>query len=65
MSSLVYAHTQLVKAGVDADLHIWEGMWHGFFGDVDLPESKEMFDVVANFFSSRVGKSRKREIRDR
>jgi acetyl esterase/lipase len=30
MSEAVYTHTQLVKAGVEADLHIWEGMWHCF-----------------------------------
>ena len=50
LSAAVYTHTRLVKAGVDADLHVWDGMWHGFFFDVDLPESKEAYDVVARFF---------------
>lgn len=51
MSSTVHSHTQFVKAGVDAHLHIWEGMWHGFFYDVALPESKEALSVVAKFFT--------------
>ena len=54
-SSVIYAHTQLVKAGVYAELHVWEGMGHGFFGDVDMPESKEMYDVTARFFNAHLG----------
>jgi epsilon-lactone hydrolase len=50
LSSVVYTHSQLVKAGVDADLHIWEGMWHGFINDIDLPEAKEALEVIRRFF---------------
>jgi len=56
-SAAVYTHTQLVKAGVDADLHVWEGMWHGFIYDVSLPESQEAYDVIVKFFSLHLGKS--------
>lgn len=56
LSETVYTHTQLIKAGVDADLHVWEGMWHCFFFDVDLPESKEVFDVVSKFFDRTLGR---------
>jgi HTH-like domain len=31
---------------VDADLHVWEGMFHGFFYNVDVPESRDCFDVI-------------------
>ena len=51
-SSVIVAHTHLVKAGVYAELHVWEGMGHGFFMDVDIPESKEMYDVTAKFFNT-------------
>jgi epsilon-lactone hydrolase len=54
-SSAVYSHTQLVKAGVDADLHVWEGMWHGFIYDPDQPESKEAYDVIVKFFMRHLG----------
>lgn len=55
MSAVIDQHNQLVKAGVDADLHLWDGMWHAFFMDVDLPESREAFDVIAKFFDRHLG----------
>ena len=55
-SGVIYAHTQLVKVGVDTELHVWEGMWHAFFIDVDIPESKEMYEVTARFFNTHLGK---------
>lgn len=55
LSSVVQSHAQLIKAGAEAYLHIWEGLWHGFMYDVDLPESKELFDVVVRFFSRHLG----------
>ena len=56
-SGLFHIHRQLVKAGVEAQLQVWEGMWHGFNLDVDLPESKEMYEVTAKFFAAHLGKS--------
>lgn len=50
MSSAVYTHSQLVKAGVDAELHVWEGLFHGFFYNADVPESKDCFNVILKFF---------------
>lgn len=50
LSSAVDTHRELVKAGVDAELHVWDGLGHAFFYDIDLPESREAFQVMANFF---------------
>jgi monoterpene epsilon-lactone hydrolase len=55
LSNAVYTHTQLVKLGVDADLHVWEGMFHGFFYNPDVAESRESYDVIVNFFAKRLG----------
>src|SRR5690349_780082 len=56
LSPAVYTHTQLVKLGVDAQLHVWEAMVHGFFGiHPELPESREAWDVIVKFFDSRLG----------
>jgi monoterpene epsilon-lactone hydrolase len=55
MSSLVAAHSHLVSLGVKADLHVWEGMPHGFFFESDLPESREVYDVVVRFFREHLG----------
>ena len=56
LSNAVYTHTQLVKNGVDATLHVWEGMFHGFFYNPDVPESRECYDVIVRFFAGRLGK---------
>lgn len=50
MSAAINTHRELVKAGVDADLHMWDGLGHAFFYDIGLPESKEAFAVMATFF---------------
>jgi len=55
MSSALYTHSQLVKLGVDADLHVWEGLFHGFFYNPDVPESREAYDVIVKFFDKRLG----------
>jgi acetyl esterase/lipase len=55
LSSVVYVHSQLIKAGVDADLHVWDGLWHGFHYDVELPESREVFAITAKFFDKHLG----------
>jgi acetyl esterase/lipase len=57
LSNAVYTHAQLVKQGVEADLHVWEGMFHGFFYNADVPESRDCFDVIVRFFDSRLGKT--------
>jgi acetyl esterase/lipase len=56
MSSAVYTHAQLVKQGVDADLHVWEGMFHGFFYNTDVPESRDCYDVIVKFFQKNLGR---------
>jgi monoterpene epsilon-lactone hydrolase len=56
LSNAVYTHAQLVKHGIDADLHVWEGMFHGFFYNPDVPESRECYDVIVRFFAERLGK---------
>jgi acetyl esterase/lipase len=49
-SGAIYTHEQLVKLGVDAELHIWEGLFHGFFYNADVPESRDAFNVMIKFF---------------
>jgi len=56
MSSAAHAQNQLVKAGVETELHVWDGMFHGFFYNPDVPESREAYDVMVNFFRKHLGK---------
>lgn len=55
LSAALYTHEQLVKAGVDTELHVWEGLFHGFFYNVDVPESKDAFNVMVKFFDRHLG----------
>ena len=50
LSSVVQTHSQLVAQGVQADLHIWEGLDHVFYFNGELRESREVYQVVAQFF---------------
>lgn len=56
LSSVVQTHAVLVSQGVDAELHIWEGLGHGFFFDLDLPQSREVYAVTVKFFDEHLGK---------
>jgi monoterpene epsilon-lactone hydrolase len=55
LSTAVNTHRELVKAGVDAELHAWDGFIHGWFYNLDIPESREVFDVMAHFFGKHLG----------
>lgn len=55
LSSVVVTHAQLVRLDVKADLHIWEGLDHAFFFEPDLPESREVYDVIVHFFEENLG----------
>jgi monoterpene epsilon-lactone hydrolase len=50
MSGTLYTNTQLVKLGVPTELHVWEGLFHGFFYNADVPESRDAFNVMIKFF---------------
>jgi acetyl esterase/lipase len=56
LSSAVYTHSRLVKAGAAAELHVWEGLFHGFFYNPDVPESRDAYDVIVKFFDHHLGK---------
>jgi acetyl esterase/lipase len=57
MSPVITTHQTLTRLGVDAELHVWDGLQHSFFTNIDLPESKEYFDVVARFFDKHLGRN--------
>lgn len=50
LSSAVYSHSRLVRMGVEAELHVWEGLFHGFFYNPDVPESQDCYRVIIGFF---------------
>lgn len=52
LSSAAYTHSVLVAEGVEAELHVWEGLGHGFFYDTGLPESRAAYGVIVRFFDT-------------
>jgi acetyl esterase/lipase len=61
LSPALYTHAQLVKAGVDADLHVWEAATHCSFaqplGDPDFPETRDAWNVIVRFFDRHLGRA--------
>ena len=55
MSSEIQSQRLLANAGIDAELHVWDGMWHSFFSDPEMPESKEAYAVMVHFFDRHLG----------
>jgi epsilon-lactone hydrolase len=51
LSQTVLLHRKLRNAGIQADLNVFEGMWHVFWGNPDLRESREAMTELANFFN--------------
>ncbi|WP_337187929.1 alpha/beta hydrolase [Phenylobacterium sp.] len=57
MSSSVHAHIQLLKAGADARLHLWDGLEHCFTYNPQPPESLEAFDLMIRFFDAQMDRT--------
>ncbi len=56
MSSVLQSERLLSAAGVETELHVWDGMWHSFFSDPEMPESKEAYAVMLRFFDRHLGR---------
>ncbi len=57
MSNAVMTHTNLLLAGVEADLFIQEGLGHGhFFLFPGTPEAETAHRVIWNFFDNHLGR---------
>lgn len=55
-SSLTAMHRRLRELGVDAELFLFDGLWHAFFVYPALPESRETYGIIGRFFDSRLGR---------
>lgn len=48
-------HRAFLRAGVDAQLVVFEGLPHAFWNDQRLPETKEANEIMASFFTKHLG----------
>jgi monoterpene epsilon-lactone hydrolase len=44
------------RAGVAADLNVYEGMSHAQFGGPESPEAREIFQNIGRFFDRRLAR---------
>jgi len=54
-SGAYYSDLQLTKAGVDSELHVFDGLWHGAYMHPELPENREAEQIVVEFFNKHLG----------
>lgn len=55
LSGTTILHRAFLRAGVDAQLMVFEALPHAFWNNARLPESKEMQQISATFFDRRLG----------
>jgi hypothetical protein len=57
INKLADAHRKLRRAGVEAELQVYEGMSHAQYNfEAHAPETKEVFTEIARFFDKHLGK---------
>jgi epsilon-lactone hydrolase len=58
LSGTAILHRAFLRAGVDAQLAVFEALNHGFWYDANLPESKEADEMIARFLDAHLATSR-------
>jgi len=56
LSNTVNLHRAFVHAGVNAQLVVFDGVWHAFWNEWNLPESQEAHHLMADFFNRELGR---------
>jgi monoterpene epsilon-lactone hydrolase len=56
LSGTTILHRAYLRAGVDAQLVVFEALPHAFWNNPNLPESKEADGLMAKFFDTHLGK---------
>lgn len=57
LSGTTILHRAFLRAGVDAQLVVFEALPHAFWNDPHLPETKEADEIMAKFFDTELGKT--------
>jgi len=55
LGPIVKTHTELRRLGVEADLVVWEGLAHAFHFNAEIPESREAYNIIVDFFEEHLG----------
>lgn len=52
LSMALDSHNKLTQAGAHSRFHAWDGMNHAFFYNSELPESREAYAIMVDFFET-------------
>ena len=55
-SGAQYSYLKLIKVGVDSQLMVFDGLYHGFMTNPDFPEAQDGYKIAAAFFDKHLGK---------
>jgi acetyl esterase/lipase len=56
LSGTTVLHRTFLRAGVDAELVVFEALPHAFWYDYQLPETREALAIMAQFFDRKLGR---------
>jgi len=54
LSGTTILHRAFLRSGVDARLVVFEALDHTFWNDISLPETKETYALICDFFSGQL-----------
>ena len=55
-SGALYSYRTLIKLGIDSQVMVFDGLYHGFMTNPDFPEAQEGYRIAAAFFDRYLGK---------
>jgi acetyl esterase/lipase len=55
-SGALYSYRKLIRLGIDSQVMVFDGLYHGFMTNPDFPESQEGYRIAAAFFDKHLGR---------
>lgn len=55
-SGAQYSYRKLIKLGIDSQIMVFDGLYHGFMTNPDFPEAQEGYAIAAAFFDKHLGR---------
>ncbi|CAN7652142.1 alpha/beta hydrolase [Phenylobacterium sp. LjRoot219] len=56
LSPAIAAHRALAGAGVDASLHVFDGLGHCFYYNISLPEAQDAYATIVRFYREKLSR---------
>lgn len=56
MSGALFSYRKLIKLGIDSQVMVFDGLYHGFMTNPDFPEAQEGYRIAAAFFDRHLGR---------